>query len=253
MFADLLPSSPLPTLSALLKNNDVSLPVQKHLVNVYAALGFAMMCSSLGSWFYMQTHLSPWLTTLGSMVALFSLVTPSQTGRFADRLPNLGLYGFLQGCTIGSLVELALVVQPELVLQASVMTVLVFASFGLVALFSRRRSYLYLGGMLSSAISWLLWSSLFNSWVFKHQGLDEANLFLGLAVFTGYVVFDTQMVIERASLGDFDFCKHAAELFADAVAIFVRILVLLLKSGNRQQQQQQQREQQEGKKRRREN
>lgn len=39
-----------------------------------------------------------------------------------------------------------------------------------------------------------------------------------------------QLIVERASAGDMDHVKHALDLFVDAVAILVRVLVILLKN-----------------------
>ncbi|KAF1325106.1 Bax inhibitor-like protein, partial [Globisporangium splendens] len=63
--------------------------------------------------------------------------------------------------------------------------------------------------------------------------LYSANLYGGLVVFCGYVVFDTQMIIEKASMGDKDSLRHALELFLDFVSIFVRIMVILIQNADK--------------------
>lgn len=53
-------------------------------------------------------------------------------------------------------------------------------------------------------------------------------------MFVGYIVVDTQEIVERAHLGDMDYVKHALTLFTDFAAIFVRILIIVVSSTGKQ-------------------
>ncbi len=44
-----------------------------------------------------------------------------------------------------------------------------------------------------------------------------------------------QLIVERASAGDFDTVRHALDLFVDAIAIAVRVMVILLRSQERRE------------------
>ena len=55
-----------------------------------------------------------------------------------------------------------------------------------------------------------------------------SQIYFGLLVFVGYMVVDTQDIIEKAHLGDLDYVKHALTLFTDFVAVFVRILIIMV-------------------------
>lgn len=42
------------------------------------------------------------------------------------------------------------------------------------------------------------------------------------------MIYDTQEILERAYQGELDYVKHALTLFTDFVAVFVRILVIMV-------------------------
>ena len=71
----------------------------------------------------------------------------------------------------------------SLMVSAFVATILAFACFSAAALVARRREYLYLGGLLSSGLSILMWlhfaSSLFGGSIalFKFEVTSNVVLF----------------------------------------------------------------------------
>ncbi|OMP10951.1 Bax inhibitor 1-related protein [Corchorus olitorius] len=110
-------------------------------------------------------------------------------------------FALFESATIDLLIHLAIEVDPSVVVTALVITTLSFACFSGAALVARRREYIYLGGMLSSAL-----------FIFE--------VYFGLLVFAGYMVVDAREIIEKAHLGDMDYMKHALYLFTDLLLYF---------------------------------
>merc|ERR1711916_310146 len=106
----------------------------------------------------------------------------------------------------------------------------VVAAFTAVALYAPRgRNTLLLGGILGSGLSALLVLSIANMFV-GSSTLFTAQLWGGLVLFSGFVAFDTQLIIMRAESGFRDEISAAIDLFIDVVAIFVRLLIILSKN-----------------------
>ena len=51
---------------------------------------------------------------------------------------------------------------------------------------------------------------------------------MGLLVFAAYIIYDTQLIVERASKGARDAIGDALQLLIDLLGLFVRILVILV-------------------------
>jgi FtsH-binding integral membrane protein len=111
------------------------------------------------------------------------------------RVAMLCGFGFFQGCCLGPLIDLAIYVDPAILGTAMVGTITVFVCFSLSALIAKRRSYLYLGAMLGSAISFMFYASLANIF-FRSNMIQNMQIYGGLMVFCGYIVFDTQIIVE---------------------------------------------------------
>ena len=56
----------------------------------------------------------------------------------------------------------------------------------------------------------------------------QAHLYIGLAIFCGFIMFDTQVIIRKARNGDKDFIAHSLDLFIDFVQVFRKVLILLM-------------------------
>lgn len=124
-------------------------------------------------------------------------------------------------------------VNSGLIFNAVAGTCAIFVSFSASAVLSQRRSYMFLSGILASAMTCLCVLRLGSFFFGRSAGLYDLELYGGLMIFSGYVLFDTQMIIEKAGAGDFDEVKHALDLFLNLLQIFVRILIILIKNAQK--------------------
>lgn len=235
-------------------SDDVPVHVQRHLVRVYGILTLTLLSAVIGVFIHFVTNIGGQLTGVASILLMIligvspkpsssssSLSTSSLSSLvkslFSDRrLLYLCALGVMQGLSVGPLIHLAMRVtdSSRLVITSLIGTTLVFVCFSASALLARRRSYLSLSAFCSSLLSLLLFLS-FVSLVWSEQSawIRTANIYLGLVLFSAYVLYDTQVIIEKAANHDDDAVMHAVTLFVDFIGIFVRVLLLLLQNQKR--------------------
>ncbi|RCH92764.1 hypothetical protein CU097_006703 [Rhizopus azygosporus] len=211
-------------------NNALSRPVRRHLVNVYLTLAAMCAIATFGS--HIGDYLGPSGTSIGSVGALGSMSMIRFTSINSNNRWGLLLaYSIFSGIAISTFISFILNWDPtgNIVFLSLTSAALVFLGFTLSALTSSRRSTMYIGALASSAISVLLWLSLANLFFFQSSNLFSFELYAGLLAFAGFVMYDTQMIIDRANAGIMDIPGHAIELFMDLYALFVRFANIFLK------------------------
>lgn len=123
--------------------------VQKHLANVYTCLLISAASAAAGVYLSMTGWLNfPILAFFGSLITsiwlgLTELNAATQRTCFA----LLSVNALFIGIYISPLISLAVQIDPQIVMTAVMAASLIFACFSLSALYAKRRTYLYLGGM----------------------------------------------------------------------------------------------------------
>ncbi|XP_050388582.1 bax inhibitor 1 [Patella vulgata] len=214
---------------ALFKFDNLEGYVQKHLKNVYGCLGIGMLSAAVGAYIHVFTNLmqAGLLTAIGSiglMIWLASIHHSKETQ--GKRIAIFGGFTFLSGISLGPLLDMAIMIDPSIIPTALLGTAVVFISFTLAALYNTNRTFLYLGGFIMSGLSFLLLLSIGNLF-FRSQLIFDINLYGGLVIFCAFVLYDTQLIVEKRRRGDDDFVWHSVDLFIDFIQIFRRLLIIL--------------------------
>ena len=228
-------------------NTKFEAPVRSHLKNVYASLTMTVASATIGAYVHLFTNILQGGGLLFSLVAVGLALglhfNPDNGKNRGQRLAMLLGFGFLTGLGMGPLLQMAMMMNPSIVPTAFLVSATIFGCFTGASLMAPDGKYLYLGGTLMSGLSTLMWLGLLNIF-FRSQLLfqvravtqtiqffkvkNQAHIWIGLAVFCGFIMFDTQMIIRKARMGDKDFIAHSLDLFIDFVQVFRKVLILLM-------------------------
>ncbi|KAF3422725.1 hypothetical protein E2986_13427 [Frieseomelitta varia] len=207
-------------------------PVRQHLKNVYGCLSMSTLSATAGVYVHMYSELlqANLLTTLGTLGLLFALISTPDNGKNQKlRLSYLLGFAFFSGLGLGPLLQLVMSINPSIIVTALVDnngTTVVFVSFSISSLLAERGRWLYLGGTLISLLNIMVLFSFVNlllRWSFFYQ----AHLYIGLFLMCGFVIYDTQLIIEKYHMGSKDFILHSLDLFVDFIGIFRYLLIIL--------------------------
>ncbi|XP_041977887.1 bax inhibitor 1 [Aricia agestis] len=208
--------------------NRLEPPVRQHLKNVYATLMMTCGAASAGVYVDMYTRFQAGLlsTIIGAGLMLMLIATPDNGKNTGLRLGYLLGFGLTSGMGLGPLMEYVSIIDPSIIVTAILGTTLVFVCFSIAAMLAERGSWLFLGGTLMTLFTSMSLMTLVNIFMQSHF-LYQAHLYLGLMLMCGFVLFDTQLIIEKRRMGSKDFVQHALELFIDFIGIFRRLLIIL--------------------------
>lgn len=168
------------------------------------------------------------ISAIGALIFFFLLMsTPDNNGKgLTLRVGYLLGFTFLTGVGMGPLLDYVIMVDPSIIITAFIGTSAVFLCFSICALLSERGKWLYLGGTLMSIITGLMLLSLANIF-FGAMWVYQAQLYVGLLAMCGFVLYDTQVIVEKRRMGSKDFVAHSLDLFIDFIGIFKRLLIIL--------------------------
>ena len=191
----------------------------------------ALVCAA-GMWINAHTVLSGFFVSLLVMAGMgymsYKISMPHASE--GERMGYMWALAFSMGYLVGPGMHAIANINPEIITTAVAITGVMFASFSAISIFSKRRSFLFLGSLITSIVSCML-IYRFMSWITGYGSSIESLGYLMVSLFVAcmYVIYDTQMIIERCeSFGERDVPKHTMILFLDLFDLFIKIVRVLL-------------------------
>ncbi|RNA13095.1 lifeguard 4-like [Brachionus plicatilis] len=132
----------------------------------------------------------------------------------------LALFTFFESISVGLITSFY---ETWIVVQAFILTSLVVGSLTLYT-FQTKRDFKAGGAILSSLLLLLIFGGLFQIF-FQNEMMHTLLAILGAFVFSGFIVYDTQMIMKK--LSPEEYILGVINLYLDIINLFLEILKIL--------------------------
>ena len=207
-----------------------------HMRKVYATLAAGIGIAAGSSIFAMATPLAtmhPFIPGLAAFVPLMGLMYTNQhTHSYALRAGLFAAFTGLSGVALAPLLLVALKVSPAVVPQALLLTTALFGSMTALSLMAKPGAMLRWGVPLGGGVLLLMGAGIASMFVPVTSAwyplLHSFQMYGGIGIFTLFIAYDTQRMIDEYEMGEDDHLKHAVDQFINVKNIFTRLLILLM-------------------------
>lgn len=216
-------------------SRDVGL--QKYMSGVYGALMGTVGISAAGSVAAMVTPLGlvhplmPIGASFGVMIYM-SMMTSPQTHSSTFRGGLLGTFGFLSGMGMAPLLSMATAMDPMIVPSALLATTGMFGVMSASALIMPKGKLSALGAPLFGGMIGLLGVGVvgwFTPPTSPWYGvLHSVQLYGGLGIFSLFIAYDTQQMINDYEEGNKDTIMAALNMFINVKIVFQKFLFIFI-------------------------
>ena len=197
------------------------------LYRVYALLTCQILvtggiCTGALFWHPMEWIRAP-QTPLVSMFVAFPILCaiPLVHNKHPWNILCLGTFTVAMSALVAN--AITIIQQPNVVLEALAITSVIFLSLSSVALVTKR-DFSFMGAWLACSIVSLLVFSLIQLFVFS-PWLHVAVSWVGVVVFSGYILYDTSMMVNH--YGPDDAIGACLNLYLDVLNLFMMLINVL--------------------------
>lgn len=200
--------------------------VRTHLRSVYTTLGgnIALCGAATAIAISSQIALPPVLGVVGGLGLVLGIgFTPVQYN--STRLAMLYGFSALEGFSLAPMIAASIAVAPGALPLALIGTGGIFAGFTAMSFLAKSRSMLSMGGPLLGGLLGILAIQLAGFFFPSIGAISHSiGLYGGLALFSAYISYDTQRMIESARQGMSDVIGDSLSMFLNLANIFIRLL-----------------------------
>merc|ERR1712032_1786996 len=186
--------------TAMFKFTDLSDKTRSHLTKVYGNVMMSALLCAVAMWINAHVVFSGFFMTIliviGMTYLTYKICTPYASE--SEKMGYMWALAFSMGFMTGPAMHAIADFNPQIITTAVVITGVMFASFSAISIFSKRRSFLFLGSLITSLISCMILYNII-SWLTGYGTTKESlgYLMLTLSIACMYIIYDTQNIIER--------------------------------------------------------